>query len=61
MSEQDVLEDRLDRVHVTGLDALGSASESEDSDDLDLDDDEFGDAGSDDFVGSEDEQPAKKN
>ncbi|KAK3202394.1 hypothetical protein GRF29_161g1006616 [Pseudopithomyces chartarum] len=61
MSEQDVLEDRLDRVHVTGLDALGSASESEGSDDLDLDDDEFGDAGSDDFVDSEDEQPAKKN
>ena len=61
VSDQDAIEDRLGRVQVTGLDALGSASESEGSDGLDLDDDEFGDAGSDDFVDSEDEQPAKKN
>lgn len=58
IDDPDVMEDRLAGLKVSGLDALGSASESED---LDLDDDEFGGAASDDFVDSEDEQPLKKN
>ncbi|KAF2474139.1 NOL1/NOP2/sun family putative RNA met [Lindgomyces ingoldianus] len=42
INDLDVMEDGLEGVNVTGLDALGSASESED-----LDDDEFPDSGSD--------------
>lgn len=61
IDDPDIMEDGLDGLRVTGLDALGSASESENMDDLDLEDDEFGGADSDDFVDSEDEQPMKKN
>ena len=53
IDDPDVMEDGLDGFKVTGLDALGSASESEDMDDLSLD--------GDDFVDSEDDQPMKKN
>ncbi|KAF1972219.1 NOL1/NOP2/sun family putative RNA met [Bimuria novae-zelandiae CBS 107.79] len=56
IDDPDVMEDGLDGLKVTGLDALGSASESED-----LEDDDFGGVGSDDFVDSEDEQPMKRN
>jgi ribosomal RNA methyltransferase Nop2 len=40
----DVVEDELEGVNVTGLDALGSASEDED---IELDNDDFADSGSD--------------
>ncbi|KAH7087647.1 NOL1/NOP2/sun family-domain-containing protein [Paraphoma chrysanthemicola] len=45
IDDPDVMEDGLGDVNVTGLDALGSASEDED--DLDLDNDDFADSGSD--------------
>lgn len=41
IDDPDVMEDGLDNLNITGLDALGSASEDE------LDDDEFADSGSD--------------
>lgn len=43
VDDRDVMDDNIGDVNVTGLDALGSASESEELDD----DDEFGDSGSD--------------
>ncbi|PSN59835.1 NOL1/NOP2/sun family putative RNA met [Corynespora cassiicola Philippines] len=53
-SDEDDLDD-LDNVNVTGLDALGSASEDEDED---MDDDEFPESGSD-FEHSDDEEVRK--
>jgi ribosomal RNA methyltransferase Nop2 len=45
IDDPDVMENGLEDVNVTGLDALGSASEDEE--DLELDDDDFADSGSD--------------
>ncbi|KAJ4353683.1 rRNA (cytosine-C5-)-methyltransferase nop2 [Didymosphaeria variabile] len=58
IDDPDVMEDGLDGLKVTGLDALGSASESEDLDDLDLEDDEFDEDGS--VMDSGDEEPVTK-
>ncbi|KAL5389036.1 hypothetical protein DPSP01_002739 [Paraphaeosphaeria sporulosa] len=57
--ELDDAEDGLD-AKVTRLDALGSDIDSEDLDDLDLQDDEFGDDGSV-LDSGDDEKPMKKN
>ena len=57
IDDPDATEDPLDDVNVTGLDALGSASESED---LDGFDDEFAGNDSDDVVDSDDEQHVRK-
>ncbi|KAL5417386.1 rRNA (cytosine-C5-)-methyltransferase nop2 [Paraphaeosphaeria minitans] len=61
ISDEDLddVEDGLD-VKVTRLDALGSDIESEDLDDLDLQDDEFGDDGSV-LDSGDDEKPMKKS
>lgn len=54
MSDDADLNDDMSNVNVTGLDALGSASESEDLDDLEADD--FGASGDDDDVMDSDEE-----
>jgi len=55
MSDDDVIADGLDGVNITGLDALGSASEDED---IELDGDDFADSGSD-IMDSDDEEVKK--
>lgn len=58
IDDPDVMEDGLYGLKVTGLDALGSASESEDLDDLELEDDEFDEDGS--VMDSGDDEPVTK-